>query len=124
LPPSAEREVRSRLGALAKERRPAATIEGLMGLGGGVAFRIVSPDLDHIRRELSDDLHGLLSAQDSGGWRPHVTIQNKVAPKVARALEDALERDFRPRVLAISGLGLHHYLGGPWERIAVYPFRG
>ena len=25
------------------------------------------------------DFHGLLSAQDQGGWRPHVTIQNKVA---------------------------------------------
>ena len=73
---------------------PAATIAGLMDLGGGVAFRIVSPDLDDIREELADGLHGLLGAQDSGGWRPHVTIQNKVAPKVARALNESLERTF------------------------------
>jgi hypothetical protein len=124
LPPSSESEVQSRLKALAKEARPVATIHGLMDLGGGVAFRIVSSDLESIRRELSEDFRGLLSAQDSGGWRPHVTIQNKVAPKLARALKEALEGDFRPRPLLISGLGLHRYLGGPWERIGVYPFRG
>jgi hypothetical protein len=57
-----------------------------MDLGGGVAFRIVSDDLDAIRAELADAFHGLLGAQDAGGWRPHITIQNKVRPKQARAL--------------------------------------
>jgi 2'-5' RNA ligase len=124
LPPSSETEVRTRLASLAKEGPPRATIEGLMDLGGGVAYRIVSPDLDRVRERLADELHGLLGAQDSGGWRPHVTIQNKVAPKVARALLASLERDFAQRPLAISGLGLHRYLGGPWEKPAIYPFRG
>ncbi len=95
-----------------------------MDLGGGVALRVVSPDLDRIRRDLSADFHGLLGAQDSGGWRPHVTIQNKVPPKEAKALIASLERDFRPRPLAISGLGLYRYLGGPWEKLAAYAFRG
>jgi hypothetical protein len=124
LPPSSEPELRARLASLAKEPPPRATIEGLMDLGGGVAYRIVSPDLDRVRGELAEDMHGLLSAQDSGGWRPHVTIQNKVAPKVARVLIASLERDFALRPLAISGLGLHRYLDGPWEKIAVYAFRG
>jgi 2'-5' RNA ligase len=124
LPPSSESEVRARLASIAKERPPRATIEGLMDLGGGAAYRIVSPDLDRIRADLAEGLHGLLGAQDSGGWRPHVTIQNKVPPKIARALMASLERDFAPRSLAIAGLGLHRYLGGPWERLAVYPFRG
>ncbi len=124
LPPSAEAEVRSRLAELAKRRAPAARIEGLMDLGGGAAFRVISPDLDRIREGLAHDLQGLLGAQDVGGWRPHVTIQNKVAPKVARTLIASVERGFRPRPLAVSGLGLHRYLGGPWEKIAAYPFRG
>jgi hypothetical protein len=124
LPPSAEGEVRRSLGQLATEPAPRASIEGIMDLGGGVAFRIVSTDLDAIRRQLAADFHGLLSAQDSGGWRPHVTVQNKVPPKEARALLAALEREHRPGPLGIAGLGLHRYLGGPWERIAVYPFRG
>ena len=95
-----------------------------MDLGGGVAFRVVSPDLDRMREDLARDLHGLLGAQDSGGWRPHVTIQNKVAPKVARALLTDLQRDFRPRPLTIRGFGLKRYMGGPWEQLAVWSFRG
>lgn len=124
LPPSAEREVRSRLAYLTRGTPPSASIEGLMDLGGGVAFRVVSPDLDRMRSGLVDDLHGLLGTQDGGGWRPHVTIQNKVAPKAARTLIATLQRQFAPRPLAISGLGLHRYRDGPWERVAVYPFRG
>jgi hypothetical protein len=124
LPPSAEGEVRRALARFGPEPPPRASIEGLMDLGGGVALRVASTDLDRIRRELGDDFRGLLGAQDSPGWRPHVTIQNKVAPKEARALIASLERDFRARPLAISGLGLHRYLGGPWESLAVYPFRG
>jgi len=124
LPPSSEGEMRSRLASLAKGKAPRATIEGLLDLGGGVAYRVVSPDLDRIRADLRESLHGLLGAQDAGGWRPHITIKNKVAPKVARALMTALERDFSPRPLAIPGLGLHRYMGGPWERVALHPFRG
>ena len=82
-----------------------------MDLGGGVAFRVVSPDLDRIRDELADDLHGLLGAQDTGGWRPHVTIQNKVAPKDARALHARLERDFARVRWRSAGSALHRYLG-------------
>jgi 2'-5' RNA ligase superfamily len=124
LPPSAEGEARRALSRLAVEPRPRASIEGLMDLGGGVAFRVVSADLDRMRCGLAADFHGLLSAQDAGGWRPHATIQNKVAPKEARALIATLECDFRPRPLAISGLGLHRYLGGHWDKLAVYSFRG
>jgi hypothetical protein len=123
LPPSAEREIRDRLAALAAGPAPAADIAGIMNLGGGVALRVVSDDLDSLRSDLAEGLHGLLGAQDAQGWRPHVTIQNKVAPKAARELAGALQQDFRPRALAIVGLGLHKYLGGPWETLAIYKFR-
>lgn len=124
LPPSSEATVRAVLSRYSLERPPRASIEGLLDLGGGVAFRVVSPDLDRIRRELGEYLHGLLSLQDSIGWRPHVTIQNKVSRKEAMELLKDLERDFQPRALAISGLGLHRYLDGPWETLRTYPFRG
>jgi hypothetical protein len=122
--PSGEAELRGRLAAHAAGAAPSAMIAGVMDLGGGVAFRVVSEDLDAIRGELARDLHGLLGAQDEGGWRPHVTIQNKVAPKIARDLVRVLDHDFAPRPLRIAGLGLHRYLGGPWEALGVYPFRG
>src|SRR5438270_6729449 len=64
LPPSAEGEARRTLARLASSPPPRANIEGLMDLGGGVALRVVSPELDAIRRELAADFHGLLSAQD------------------------------------------------------------
>ena len=124
LPPSAEGEARHRLSDLARQPAPRAIVAGVMNLGGGVAYRIVSDELDAIRGELADAFRGILSAQDSAGWRPHVTIQNKVAPRVSRELFAELERSFQSRPLAISGLGLHRYLGGPWERLAIYPFRG
>lgn len=124
LPPSVESELGSRLAEVAKRAPPNVRLEGLMDLGGGVAFRVFSPELDRIRDELADGLHGMLGPQDRQGWRPHVTIQNKVAPKIARALTATLERDFRPRPLTIRGLGLQRYHDGPWETLAIYAFRG
>ena len=124
LAPSVEAELRRRLAEVAREPLPRAEIAGLMNLGGGVAFRVASDDLDSIRASLTEAFRGSLTAQDSPGWRPHVTIQNKVAPKVARALIEELGTGFQPRPLRIAGLGLHRYLSGPWERLAIYPFRG
>ena len=124
LPPSGLDETKRRLALYAAGRAPRAAIAGLMDLGGGVAFRIVSEELEHVRDELADHFHGSLAAQDASGWRPHVTIQNKVRPKEAMALIARLERDFKPRPLGIAGLALHRYLDGPWETLARYPFRG
>ena len=124
LPPSAEEEARSRLSRFSSEAPPRASIEGIMDLGGGVALRVVSTDLDRIRRTLVEGFHGLLGAQDVGGWRPHVTIQNKVPAKEARALIARLECNFQPRSIAIHGLRLHRYSAGFWETLATYSFRG
>ena len=122
LPPSSEGEVRSTLSRLLHESVPRVSIEGLMDLGGGSAFRIVSPDLERIRGDLAGYFHGLLGIQDSCGWKPHVTIQNKVSVEDARNLLRTLRKDFRPRPLAITGLELHRYSGGPWERLGTYRF--
>jgi hypothetical protein len=124
LPPSAIDEARRQLAIHAATQPPAAIVAGLMNLGDGVAIRVVSEGLDAIRDAIADHFHGMLGAQDSGGWRPHVTIQNKVPARQARALLGELEANFRPRPIAIAGLGLHQYLGGPWKRVATYPFRG
>ena len=124
LPPSAEDEARRRLALAARQPPPRATVAGLMDLGGGVAFRIVSEGLDAIRDEFAAAFHGLLGAQDGGGWRPHVTIQNKVPNREARRLLEALAAGFQPRPLGIRGLELHRYLGGPWDKLGEWSFRG
>lgn len=124
VPPSAEDELRRILARVSKRPPPRARLAGLMDLGGGVALRVVSDELDGVREEMAEALHGLLSAQDAGGWTPHVTIQNKVAPRVAHTLKHSLESCFEPRPLRVAGLGLHRYLGGPLETLRVYAFRG
>ena len=123
LPPSMEKEVRA---SLSQETRsvspPMARISGIMNLGRGTAFRIDSPALEDIRAHLADRFTGLLTPQDQAGWRPHVTIQNKVAPEEARALQHALQAGFTPRPLAICGLAAWYYRGGPWEAISRHAF--
>lgn len=123
LPPSLEGEVRRQLKAVAAAPPPKAVISSLMNLGGGVAYRVASPDLDAIRDEIADHFHGALTAQDAGGWRAHVTIQNKVTASQARTLLETLQQDFRERPLAVTGLALHRYLGGPWEQVGSWQFR-
>ena len=124
LPPTAEQEVRHLLAGLAYRDAPRAFISGVMNLGGGVAFRVASEELDSIRADISERLAGLLTAQDRAGWSAHVTIQNKVPPRDAKALIQALGSQFDRRPVRIAGLGLHRYVGGPWETLRTYAFRG
>jgi hypothetical protein len=123
LPPSAAEEVRGRLAGYAASRPPAATISGVMDLGGGTALRVRSEELEDIRYDLALALRGLLSAQDQGPWAPHVTIQNKVEPRDARRLQESLRGRFDGRPLAIKGLALWRYFGGPWEPVRDWSFR-
>ena len=124
LPPSAAGELERRLKEVAAEPAPAATIDRLMLLGRGVAFGVSSPGLEAIRADLADAFAGMLTPQDRAGWRPHVTIQNKVDTADAKALHAALLPAFAPRPLAVRGLASFYYRGGPWEPIGDYRFRG
>ncbi len=94
-----------------------------MDLDGGVALRVSSEGLEQVRRELAEEFHGLLSAQDTGRWTPHVTIQNKVDSRVARKLLGQLRETFAPRPLTITGLELVRYGEGGWQPLASYRFR-
>lgn len=71
-----------------------------------------------LAREWRDDL----TAQDSARIAPHVTIQNKVAPREASALLRELSAGFVPFEARAEGLLLWRYLDGPWERVARVPF--
>lgn len=123
LPPSVERDVTERLKQMTANRRPAATLAGLLNLGGGVAYRIESPELLAMRQELADAFQGLLTPQDSAKPRLHITVQNKVPAAEARDLLHRLETEFKPRPFEISGLAAWWYRGGPWEEIRQFRFR-
>lgn len=124
LPPSAEGEVRGLLARLAREPAPAARLTGLMSLGGGTALAIESTGMLAVREEIAQHLHGLLTAQDRGRPRLHVTIQNKVPPADAKALQAALAETLACENFRFAGLALHRYLGGPWEPLGLWKFRG
>ncbi len=123
LPPGAENELSSRLRAATAAPPPRARIADIMDLGEGTAFRVDSEDLAAIRADLAMTLHGLLIPQDQAAWRPHITIQNKVAPRDARRLQRQLRATFEPRPLTIRALASWRYLGGPWEPIRTHSFR-
>lgn len=123
LPPSVADELKHRLTQETRGvRAPEARVAGLMSLGRGVAYRIDSTVLSHIRAGLAEAFVGLLTPQDAGGWRPHVTIQNKVEPRVAKLLLANLQRDFRPRPVEVAGLATWWYRGGPWEPLSRHMF--
>jgi hypothetical protein len=94
------------------------TMPGLRFLGRGVALEIACPGLVSLRADLARRWSGWLGAQDRQGFRPHVTVQNKVAPAVARELSERLAPTMPGPDGTVVGLDLWHYRGGPWENAA------
>jgi len=96
-------------------------VEGLRKLGRGVAFTIGSPELIALRARLAQVFADDLTPQDRQEFRPHVTIQNKVAPAEANALFDRMDEDFASWTARADALLLWHYRGGPWEAAGRFP---
>jgi hypothetical protein len=124
LPPSVRAELGRRLSDYSATQAPAAAIAGIMDLGRGTALRVESEGLEDIRYDLALALQGLLTPQDRAPWRPHITVQNKVEPREAKALQAQLRGRFERRRLAIKGLAVWRYLDGPWEPAKNWTFRG
>ncbi|WP_036337531.1 2'-5' RNA ligase family protein [Modestobacter caceresii] len=104
--------------------RPAfdVAVTGVRFLGRGVALDLASSELTALRKGLADAFDPWLTRQDRQWSRPHVTVQNKVAPEAARALHAELTASFVPETVTARGLGLWRYLGGPWAAEAEFPF--
>ncbi len=104
--------------------RPAfdVAVTGVRSLGRGVAYTLDAPELTDLRAGLARAWSSLLTPQDRQRHAPHVTVQNKVEPAVARALRDRLAAEFVPHRVGARGLGLWRYLGGPWAPVAEFPF--
>lgn len=93
-------------------------------LGKGVAIDTIGPELIRLRAELTDQWSAWLTKQDGQkNFRPHVTIQNKVEPNVARELFELLKNEWQPIESTGEGLQLWQYLGGPWKLIKTFDFK-
>lgn len=125
LPPQIEDELRGLLARLAAATAPLpARLEGIMNLGRGTALRLASPALLELRATIAEHFRGMLTLQDAPAPRLHITIQNKVAPEQARALQGLLDGTIPARDFVVPGLALHRYRGGPWEGVRRFAFRG
>ncbi|MFC5287980.1 2'-5' RNA ligase family protein [Actinokineospora guangxiensis] len=107
-------------------RRPPFAVRAgaYRSLGRGVAFAVESVELLEVRAELRGRWRERLTRQDAQPFRPHVTVQNKVAPAVARATLDALRGQPAPPDATAVGIAVWRYAGGPWEHVATVPFAG
>ena len=123
--PSLREELPRFLSRMAGEfARPAAEVTGLMDLGGGTALAVRSSSLLAVRELIADHFWDMLTKQDQGGKKLHITIQNKVSRAEAVALQAELGSRLLQRRFAFTGLGLHLYRGPHWEAVNSWKFRG
>jgi 2'-5' RNA ligase len=94
----------------------------LRNLGAGVAYKVESDTLEALRKHLRHSFEAELIPQDKQGFRPHITIQNKTTPELAKELIIQLSQEFQAFKIQAIGLDVWKYLGGPWEHRSYYQF--
>jgi 2'-5' RNA ligase superfamily protein len=123
LPGAHEPVIVGELEALCARQPPITlTVSGLCFLGRGVAYALEAPALQALRRALAAKWHAWLTPQDRQGFRPRVTVQNKVSPEEARSLHRDLSARFAPFRAHGQGLQLWRYRGGPWQLARSFRF--
>jgi 2'-5' RNA ligase len=111
------------LESYSKRQRPfQATALGILSLGGGTAFKIVSPELSSLHLKLQKSWFTFLSNQDRQKRNFHVTIQNKVDSKIAKNLQLNMAQEFIPFDFTVNGIILWRYHAGPWEYVIKFDF--
>lgn len=125
LPGQEEAAVREVLGAAAAASPPLRfVVADVVRFGNGVAFALDVPELVALRAGLAERFAPWLTRQDARALRPHVTVQNKVAPEAAAALHARLAEGHEPWDGRVEALALHRYDGGPWTALAAFPLTG
>ena len=124
LPSAQEPDVITDLTAAASTHEPfEIEVRELMSLGAGVAYRLHSAELISLHNGLQARWCNALTPQDRQGFRPHVTVQNKVSPEVARRTLAELRERFAPFLITARALRLWRYDGGPWTYCERFPLR-
>ena len=125
LPGGRGRGIKALLTSLCARQRPLAlSVREVRAIGRGVAYFFDAPALMALRDGLAAEWQPWLTDQDRAPYWPHVTVQNKVAPKLAKALARQLSGELRPFTVTGTGLTLWRYLGGPWRAERDFRFAG
>jgi 2'-5' RNA ligase len=122
LPAHLRPDVEVELDRLAARPPFQVAVTQLVPLGRGVAYRLAAEETLLLHRRTKERWRSHLTRQDAQPFRPHVTVQNKVEPEVARATLDRLRATFRPATAQAVGLELWRYDGGPWTLLRRWPF--
>ena len=111
------------LQTLAKRAIMELQVSGVKNIGNGVAYSIVSSELQQLHAALQKSFAPYLITQDRTVLRPHITVQNKVTAFKAKQTYEALLENFEP--FSIQGLGFSTwlYLKGPWQLVQHYLFQ-
>jgi 2'-5' RNA ligase len=91
------------------------SLPSLQFFGNGVAINVSSTELMQLHKTLATTWDAWLIPQDRQGYRPHITLQNKVKPEAARQLYEELEAQWQSMMGWGEGLLLWYYHSGPWE---------
>ena len=124
LPGEHEAQVRADLARAGSRPAFPVRVTGVRSLGRGTALVVEASELMVLHGELVRAWGPWLTAQDRAPLRPHVTVQNKVPPEDARALQARLSASFTPWSALAVGVDLWRYLGGPWEHVHRARFGG
>ncbi len=97
-------------------------VRKVISLGKGAAYLLEAPELTELHARLRQSWAAHLTPQDSQGFRPHVTVQNKVDPATARETVQRLQAALVPFIARAQALVVWRYIGGPWELVQRVPF--
>lgn len=123
LPPNEQMIVDSLAAATQTQEKLLLDVVGVVTIGKGVAYKIVCPSLLNLHRILQQKWQPWLLPQDRQKLWPHITVQNKVAPAIAKQTLEVLKEPFEPFTAQGIGLTLWRYEGGPWEFVQDFPFK-
>jgi 2'-5' RNA ligase len=111
------------LAELAEEQtRFPLQVMGLRSLGRGVAYELASPELLSLHAAICTAFAAELIPQDRQRFKPHVVVQNKATPDLARRLLMQLQQEPFPPAVEAHGLDVWLYLGGPWQHLRSFAF--
>jgi 2'-5' RNA ligase len=122
LPAHLRPDVEAELGHLSASPPFPVGVTEVFPLGRGVAYRLAAPQAQLLHRRLQDRWRSHLTRQDAQPFRPHVTVQNKVEPEIARATLMRLREAFQPEITEAVGLQLWRYDSGPWTLLRRWRF--
>ncbi len=99
-------------------------VTAVKSMGKGVAYTLESHALQQLHLRLQQRWQPWLTAQDKQKLWPHVTVQNKVLPQQAKALQAQLQEQFSTFTATGIGFQVWAYKGGPWELLQEISFIG